>query len=38
MKGRKLSEETKRKISNTLKGRIPGNKGKKGLQCKNRTT
>lgn len=38
MKGRKLSEETKIKISNTLKGRIPGNKGKKGLQGKNRTT
>lgn len=38
MKGRKLSEETKRKISNTLKGNVPANKGKKGLQGKNRTT
>ena len=38
MKGRKCSEETKRKISNALKGNTPVNKGKKGLQGKNRTT
>ena len=31
-KGSKLSKETKRKISKTMKGRIPWNKGKTGLQ------
>jgi hypothetical protein len=29
---RTLSEETKQKISNSLKGNIPWNKGKKGVQ------
>ena len=32
LKGHTFSEETKQKISKTLKGNIPCNKGKKGLQ------
>lgn len=32
MFGKRQSEETKRKISEAKKGRIPWNKGKKGLQ------
>ena len=31
-KGKKMSEKAKRKISKTMKGRIPWNKGKTGLQ------
>ena len=36
-KGKKLSLETKKKISLSLKGRVPWNKGKKHIKDERRT-